>query len=162
MSPRGKTDGPSATINDEVGEEKPKRRSRNRTKVEVEGTGATEKKEVLSETVEQEKEDVGIKAESPEGTVEGEAQDKKTSERSRNRRGRGNRKQSLNFKDLQSKILPELHILAKEMDLKDYRKMDTDELVISILELSVEGEGLKLVKGYLEISSDGYLSLIHI
>ena len=156
MSPRGKTDGPSATINDEVGEEKPKRRSRNRTKVEVEGTGATEKKEVLSETVEQEKEDVGIKAESPEGTVEGEAQDKKTSERSRNRRGRGNSKQSLNFKDLQSKILPELHILAKEMDLKDYRKMDTDELVISILELSVEGEGLKLVKGYLEISSDGY------
>ena len=156
MSPRGKTDGPSATINDEVGEEKPKRRSRNRTKVEVEGTGATEKKKVLSETVEQEKEDVGIKAESPEGTVEGEAQDKKTSERSRNRRGRGNRKQSLNFKDLQSKILPELHILAKEMDLKDYRKMDTEELVISILELSVEGEGLKLVKGYLEISSDGY------
>ncbi|MAZ53786.1 MAG: transcription termination factor Rho [Trueperaceae bacterium] len=62
----------------------------------------------------------------------------------------------MNFKDLQSKILPELHILAKEMDLKDYRKMDTDELVISILELSVEGEGLKLVKGYLEISSDGY------
>ena len=156
MSPRGKTDGPSATINDEVGEEKPKRRSRNRTKVEVGGTGATEKTEVISETVEQEKEDVGIKAESPEGTVEGEVQDKKTPERSRNRRGRSNRKQSLNFKDLQSKILPELHILAKEMDLKDYRKMDTEELVISILELSVEGEGLKLVKGYLEISSDGY------
>ena len=66
------------------------------------------------------------------------------------------RKPSLNYRDLQSKILPELHLLAKEVDLADYRQMSKDELAIAILERSAEGEGLKLVRGYLEISSDGY------
>ncbi len=77
----------------------------------------------------------------------------------RNRRGRGSgggRKGGLNYRELQSKIVPELHLLAKEVGLDDYRQMEKDELALAILERSAEGEGLKLVQGYLEISSDGY------
>ncbi len=76
----------------------------------------------------------------------------------RNRRGRsgGGRKGGLNFRDLQSKIVPELHLLAKEVGLEEYRQMSKDELALAILERSAESEGLKLVQGYLEISSDGY------
>ncbi|MCY4353307.1 MAG: transcription termination factor Rho [Truepera sp.] len=62
----------------------------------------------------------------------------------------------MSFKDLQSKIVPELHLLAKEVDLKEYRRMSKDELAVAILERSAVSEGLKLVNGYLEISSDGY------
>jgi len=76
----------------------------------------------------------------------------------RNRRGRsgGNRKGGLNFRELQSKIVPELHLLAKEVGLEEYRQMSKDDLALAILERSAESEGLKLVQGYLEISSDGY------
>ena len=74
----------------------------------------------------------------------------------RNRRGRAGRKPGLNYRDLQSKILPELHLLAKEVGLEDYRQMSKDDLAVAILERSAEGEGLRLVRGYLEISSDGY------
>ncbi|CAN5871911.1 hypothetical protein BH24DEI2_BH24DEI2_18330 [soil metagenome] len=79
--------------------------------------------------------------------------------RGRNKRSprRNNtRRQSLNYRDLQSKILPELHLLALEVGVEDYRKLPKDELAVLILERSAESEGLKLVKGYLEISSDGY------
>ena len=76
--------------------------------------------------------------------------------RGRGRSQRSSRRQSLNYRDLQSKILPELHLLAKEVGLSDYRQMDKDALSVAILERSSESEGLKLVKGYLEISSDGY------
>jgi transcription termination factor Rho len=73
-------------------------------------------------------------------------------------RGRNaNQKRSgLNFRDLQNKILPELHLLAKEVGVDDYRKLSKDALAVAILERSTESEGLRLVKGYLEISSDGY------
>ena len=74
----------------------------------------------------------------------------------RNRRQRANRKAGLNFRELYTKMLPELHLLAKEVGLEDYRSMNKDELTISILERSTEQEGLRLVRGYLEISSDGY------
>ena len=80
----------------------------------------------------------------------------------RNRRNRGNndnrarRGTGLNFRDLQAKILPELHLLAKEVEVEDYRSLTKDDLAIAILERSAESEGLKIVKGYLEISSDGY------
>ncbi len=76
----------------------------------------------------------------------------------RNRRGRsgGGRKGGLNYRELQSKIVPELHLLAKEVGLEDYRQMSKDDLALAILERSAESEGLKLVQGYLEISSDGY------
>ncbi len=76
-------------------------------------------------------------------------------QRSRRSRG-GQRKAGLNFRDLQGKIVPELHLLAKEVGLETYREMGQDELVIAILERSTEAEGLRLVSGYLEISSDGY------
>jgi transcription termination factor Rho len=52
--------------------------------------------------------------------------------------------------------LPELHLLAKEVGLSDYRQLSKDELSVAVLERSSEAEGLRLVKGYLEISSDGY------
>ncbi len=76
-------------------------------------------------------------------------------QRSRRNRG-GQRKGGLNFRDLQGKIVPELHLLAKEVGLESYREMSQDELVIAVLERSTEAEGLRLVSGYLEISSDGY------
>ncbi|HEX7003469.1 MAG TPA: transcription termination factor Rho [Trueperaceae bacterium] len=57
---------------------------------------------------------------------------------------------------MQSKIVPELHLIAKEVGLEEYRQMEKDDLAIAILERSSEAEGLKLVRGYLEISSDGY------
>jgi transcription termination factor Rho len=92
-----------------------------------------------------------------------EGQESETEERSRsgrggrNRRGKGGgRKGGLNFRELQSKIVPELHLLAKEVGLDDYRQMSKDDLALAILERSAESEGLKLVQGYLEISSDGY------
>ncbi len=102
---------------------------------------------------------------SDDDTEEAEADASKRDERessdSRNRsRGRSNsrsnRKQTLNYRDLQSKILPELHLLAKEVGLSDYRQMKKDDLAVAILERVSESEGLKLVRGYLEISSDGY------
>jgi transcription termination factor Rho len=74
----------------------------------------------------------------------------------RNRRNRPARKPGLNFRELHSKILPELHLLAKEVQLEDYRQMSKDDLVVAILERSSESEGLRLIRGYLEISSDGY------
>ncbi len=75
----------------------------------------------------------------------------------RGRRGRNHgRKGAVNFRELQGKVLPELHLLAKEVGLEEYRQMDKDELVVAILERATEQEGLRLVRGYLEISSDGY------
>jgi transcription termination factor Rho len=90
---------------------------------------------------------------------EGDQEDRGRSGRGgRNRRGRssGGRKGGLNFRELQSKIVPELHLLAKEVGLEEYRQMSKDDLALAILERSAESEGLKLVQGYLEISSDGY------
>lgn len=74
----------------------------------------------------------------------------------RSNKGNKQRGPSLNYRDLQSKILPELHLLAKEVEVADYRQMSKDDLAVAILERSSESEGLSLVKGYLEISSDGY------
>ena len=74
----------------------------------------------------------------------------------RGRRGGGQRRVGFNFRDLQGKILPELHLLAKEVGLEEYRAMEKDELVLAVLERVAESEGLRVVQGYLEISSDGY------
>ena len=89
----------------------------------------------------------------------GDDEDGASENRGRNKRSQRrntSRRQSLNYRDLQSKILPELHLLALEVGVEDYRKLPKDELAVLILERSAESEGLKLVKGYLEISSDGY------
>ena len=40
----------------------------------------------------------------------------------RGRNTRNNRRPALNYRDLQAKILPELHLLAKEVGLSDYRQ----------------------------------------
>ena len=74
----------------------------------------------------------------------------------RSRNARPPRRPTLNYRDLQAKILPELHLLAIEVGLADYRQLSKDDLAVAILERSSEAEGLRLVKGFLEISSDGY------
>ncbi len=74
----------------------------------------------------------------------------------RSRRSRSNNQQRVNYRDLQAKIEPELQLLAKEVGLEDYRSMEKDDLAVAILEKYAEAEGLKIVTGYLEISSDGY------
>ncbi len=76
-------------------------------------------------------------------------------QRSRRNRG-GQRKAGMNYRDLTGKIVPELHLLAKEVGLDAFREMEKEDLVQAILERSTEAEGLRLVSGYLEISSDGY------
>ncbi|HGY10462.1 MAG TPA: transcription termination factor Rho [Oceanithermus profundus] len=60
------------------------------------------------------------------------------------------------YKELNAKILPELHLLAAQLDIKNYKKLGKDELVMAILEHQAKDEGLSLAKGYLETSPDGY------
>src|SRR5690606_9324239 len=85
-------------------------------------------------------------------------QDQEGRDERRGRRGNRNqgRKGAVNFRDLQAKVLPELHLMAKEVGLEDYRQLEKDDLVVAVRERATEQEGLRLVKGYLEISSDGY------
>ncbi len=121
--------------------------------------GRPKKQAPKAEPEESGDEEAGQAASGDDADSGDDAEDTKK-ERGSSRRGRGrsqrSRRQSLNYRDLQSKILPELHLLAKEVGLSDYRQMDKDDLSVAILERSAEGEGLKLVRGYLEISSDGY------
>ncbi|WP_293172548.1 transcription termination factor Rho [Oceanithermus sp.] len=60
------------------------------------------------------------------------------------------------YKELNAKILPELHLIATQMGIKNYKKLGKDELVMAILEHQAQDEGLSLAKGYLETSPDGY------
>lgn len=86
----------------------------------------------------------------------GEKRGKRRGRRSRGGGGGGGNAPKVTFRDLQAKILPELHLMAKEVGLEAYRDMEKDDLVLAVLERYAETEGLKLVQGYLEISSDGY------
>ncbi len=65
-------------------------------------------------------------------------------------------KKALSFPELSKKILPELHLLAAQYEIPNYRKMKKDELVMALLERGAADEGTQLAKGYLEISPDGY------
>lgn len=94
------------------------------------------------------------RASNDDGDTDGD-DDSSGSRRGRNKRRNGQRSQ-LNYRDLQTKIIPELHLLAKEVGLEDFRSMSKDDLAKAILERSAESDGLKLVSGFLEISSDGY------
>ncbi len=85
-----------------------------------------------------------------------EKRGKRRGRRSRGGGGGGGNAPKVTFRDLQAKILPELHLMAKEAGLEAYRDMEKDALVLAVLERYAENEGLKLVQGYLEISSDGY------
>jgi len=60
------------------------------------------------------------------------------------------------YKELNAKILPELHLLAAQMGIKNYKKLGKDELIMAVLEHQAQDEGLSLAKGYLETSPDGY------
>ena len=62
----------------------------------------------------------------------------------------------LTYQELASKILPELHLLAQEAGIEGYKRMKKDQLIMALLERQTQGEGLRLVKGYLEISQYGY------
>mgnify|MGYP003508010691 FL=1 len=65
----------------------------------------------------------------------------------------------LTYQELASKILPELHLLAQEAGIEGYKRMKKDQLIMALLERQTQGEGLRLVKGYLEISLFGYAVL---
>ncbi|MER3484388.1 MAG: transcription termination factor Rho, partial [Meiothermus sp.] len=62
----------------------------------------------------------------------------------------------LSYQELANRILPELHLLAAEAGIPDYKKLSKDELVMTLLSQEATEEGLRIAKGYLEISSDGY------
>ncbi|WP_367272288.1 transcription termination factor Rho [Deinococcus sp.] len=63
---------------------------------------------------------------------------------------------SLAFHDLQQKILPELHLIAAELGIENYRKLRKDALSLAIMEEQALAEGQILARGYLDISADGY------
>ncbi len=62
----------------------------------------------------------------------------------------------LPFYELQQKILPELHLIAAQAGIDNYRKLKKDALALAIMERQAEREGQTLARGYLEISPDGY------
>lgn len=62
----------------------------------------------------------------------------------------------LSYQELANRILPELHLLAVEAGIPDYKKLSKDELVMTLLSQEATEEGLRIAKGYLEISPDGY------
>jgi transcription termination factor Rho len=62
----------------------------------------------------------------------------------------------MNYQELQTKILPELHLMAARVGVDNYKKLRKDELVLAILASQAQAEGLRLAQGYLEISPDGY------
>ena len=114
-----------------------------------------EKKESVEESLELEEDKSEASQEEKGKSQEVKSKSKKQSKRSL-RHSRNHRKSVISFKELQEKILPELQLLAKEVGLDDYRQMEKDTLAEAILARIADSEGLKLVKGYLEISSDGY------
>ena len=152
------------TSSDGTGEapEPPKRRGRrpNRPRVDDEAETAEQDTRTALETQSRDT-DARDDTADDENDNERSPAERDTSDGANNtsRRGRNNRnsrRPTLNYRDLQAKILPELHLLAIEVGLSDYRQLSKDELSVAILERASEAEGLRLVKGYLEISSDGY------
>ena len=125
------------------------------------GGGSKRKRETAERDADEDADD-GVSDQEDDDGGDGDASDADGQEDrgkgGRNRRSRRSRSggQRVNYRDLQSKIVPELHLLAKEVGLEDYREMEKDDLAVAILERLSEAEGLKLVQGYLEISSDGY------
>jgi len=63
---------------------------------------------------------------------------------------------TLPFYELQQKILPELHLIAAQAGIENYRKLKKDALALAIMERQAEREGQTLARGFLEISPDGY------
>ncbi len=63
---------------------------------------------------------------------------------------------ALPFHELQQKILPELHLIAAEYGIENYRKLKKDALSLAIMERQADRDGQVLARGILEISADGY------
>ncbi|UFA51132.1 transcription termination factor Rho [Deinococcus radiophilus] len=63
---------------------------------------------------------------------------------------------SPSFQELREKILPELHLLAAQEGIQDYRKLKKDDLILRLLEAQAQGGGQQLTGGYLTVSEDGY------
>jgi len=139
--------------------EKPKKTTRKTTKKKIEPKEEKETKAETSDTEELKTEEAtnetADNTENSDDKQQNSSKRSKSQSRSKGKQSRS-RKSSLNYRDLQTKILPELHLLAKEVGVEEYRKLSKEELSVAILERSAESEGLKIVKGYLEISSDGY------
>ncbi len=139
--------------------EKPKKTTRKTTKKKIEPKEEEETKAETSDTEELKTEEAtnetADNTENSDDKQQNSSKRSKSQSRSKGKQSRS-RKSSLNYRDLQTKILPELHLLAKEVGVEEYRKLSKEELSVAILERSAESEGLKIVKGYLEISSDGY------
>nr|WP_293911794.1 transcription termination factor Rho [Deinococcus sp.] len=60
------------------------------------------------------------------------------------------------YHELQQKILPELHLIAAQTGIDNYRKLKKDALALAIMERQAERGGQTLARGFLEISPDGY------
>ncbi|WP_366520399.1 transcription termination factor Rho [Deinococcus sp.] len=64
--------------------------------------------------------------------------------------------ETLPYHELQQKILPELHLIAAQTGIDNYRKLKKDALALAIMERQAERGGQTLARGFLEISPDGY------
>lgn len=74
-----------------------------------------------------------------------------------NRRQRQTRKPQVTFRDLKEKSFPELLLFAQENELDpSLAELEHEDLIVAILEALTESDGLRLQRGYLEISADGY------
>jgi transcription termination factor Rho len=163
----GKSKSAAAAV-EEAAPAKPKRGRKPRAETTEEAPEATEAAATPAEPAEAPAEEPASKKGPKKAAESGEEEEladdadgkdgdgRRGRNRGRNRSSRTPRKAPLNFRDLQSKIIPELHLLAKEVGLEEYRQMEKDDLAVAILERASEAEGLRLVRGYLEISSDGY------
>jgi transcription termination factor Rho len=171
VSPRAKVQDAQAVA--VLDDEKPKRRGRPRKNETPEQDGLLEQTseksndddlnalleppaEARAEGRTEESRDEETQAENRRGDESSEESEEPNKRQQQGRKGQQPRRPGVNFRELQAKILPELHLLAIEVGVDNYRQLDKNDLVVAILERSAEGEGLRLVRGYLEISSDGY------
>ena len=63
---------------------------------------------------------------------------------------------TMTFQSLREKILPELHLLAAQAGIEEYRKLKKDDLILALLESQANEGGQQLSGGYLIVSEDGY------
>jgi transcription termination factor Rho len=62
----------------------------------------------------------------------------------------------MEISELLKKTIPELHEIAKQLDLTGYTKLKKKELVFDILKKLIEKEGLIFGQGVLDIMSEGF------
>jgi transcription termination factor Rho len=62
----------------------------------------------------------------------------------------------MTYQELQTKILPELHLLAAKVGVENPKKLRKEDLILAIMKASARADGLSLAQGYLETSPDGY------